>query len=125
MGWRRIPLRRSIDGSRWTLGLKLLLLTVFVAGTNGGAWERLSVGGGVNYQSTVTGYGIAHPTLGTTTVTQGAYALLNLHATYQLNERFSLGLSIRNALDKTYWTNLDYPNYGDPRSVMLSVRGRF
>lgn len=91
----------------------------------GGAWERLSVGGGVNYQSTVTGYGIAHPTLGTTTVTQGAYALLNLHANYQLNERFSLGLSIRNALDKTYWTNLDYPNYGDPRSVMLSVRGRF
>jgi len=91
----------------------------------GGGWERLTVGGGLNYQSTVTGFGIPHPTLVTTTVTQGAFVLLNLHANYQLNDRFSLGLSIRNALDKTYWANLDYPNYGDPRSVMLSLRGRF
>ncbi|MDH0862938.1 TonB-dependent siderophore receptor [Mitsuaria sp. GD03876] len=90
-----------------------------------GAWEKLTVGGGLNYQSTVTGFGIPHPTLGTVTVTQGAFVLLNLHANYQLNDRFSLGLSVRNALDKTYWANLDYPNYGDPRSVMLSVRGRF
>lgn len=90
-----------------------------------GAWERLTLGGGLNYQSTVTGFGILHPTLGTTTVTQGGFVLLNLHANYQLNDHFSLGLSIRNALDKTYWANLDYPNYGEPRSVMLSVRGRF
>ena len=90
-----------------------------------GGWERLTVGAGLNAQSGVTGFGIPHPTLGTVTVTQGAFVLLNLHANYQLNERFSLGLSVRNALDKTYWANLDYPNYGDPRSVMLSVRGRF
>lgn len=90
-----------------------------------GAWERLTVGAGVNAQSSVAGYGIPHPTLGTVTVTQGSYVLLNLHANYQLNDHFSLGLSVRNALDKTYWANLDYPNYGDPRSVMLSVRGRF
>ncbi|OWQ86176.1 TonB-dependent siderophore receptor [Roseateles aquatilis] len=91
----------------------------------GGAWERLTVGGGLNWQSKVTGYGIAHPTLGTVTVDQGAYVLVNLHANYQLNDHFSLGVSVRNALDKTYWANLDYPNYGDPRSVMVSLRGRF
>lgn len=90
-----------------------------------GGWERLTVGAGLNAQSSVSGFGIPHPTLGTVTVTQGAYVLLNLNANYQLNERFSLGLSVRNALDKTYWANLDYPNYADPRSVMLSVRGRF
>lgn len=90
-----------------------------------GGWERLTVGAGLNAQSAVSGFGIPHPTLGTVTVTQGAYVLLNLNANYQLNERFSLGLSVRNALDKTYWANLDYPNYADPRSVMLSVRGRF
>jgi len=90
-----------------------------------GTWEKLTLGGGLNYQSTVRGFGISHPVLGTTTVTQGGFVLLNLHANYQLNDRFSLGVSIRNALDKTYWANLDYPNYGDPRSVMLSVRGRF
>jgi glucan phosphoethanolaminetransferase (alkaline phosphatase superfamily) len=37
-----MALQRSIDGSRWTLGLKLLLLAVFVVATNGGAWERLA-----------------------------------------------------------------------------------
>ncbi|WP_343632404.1 TonB-dependent siderophore receptor [Roseateles sp.] len=90
-----------------------------------GAWERLTVGAGLNWQSTVTGYGIPHPTLGTVTVTQPSYLLLNLNANYQLNDHVSLGLSVRNALDKTYWANLDYPNYGDPRSVMVSLRGRF
>jgi lipid A ethanolaminephosphotransferase len=34
-------LGRSIDRSRWTLVLKLLLLLVFIVGTNGGAWARL------------------------------------------------------------------------------------
>ena len=64
-------------------------------------------------------------TFRTVTVTQPSYLLLNLNANYQLNDHVSLGLSVRNALDKTYWANLDYPNYGDPRSVMFSVRGRF
>lgn len=91
----------------------------------GGAWDRLTLGGGLNWQSKVTGFGIAHPLLGTVTVQQEAYALLNLNANYQLNDHFSLGLSMRNALNKTYWANLDYPNYGDPRSVLLSLRGRF
>jgi lipid A ethanolaminephosphotransferase len=40
MNWRRIALQ-EVDGSRWTLVLKLLLLLVFIAGTNGGAWQRL------------------------------------------------------------------------------------
>lgn len=90
-----------------------------------GAWERVTLGGGFNWQSVVTGYGIPHPKLGTVTVTQDAYALLNLHASYRINDKLSLGLSVRNALDKSYWANLDYPNYGDPRSLMLSLRGHF
>ncbi|WP_349743055.1 TonB-dependent siderophore receptor [Roseateles cavernae] len=90
-----------------------------------GAWERLTVGGGLNWQSQITGYNIPHPTLGAVTVEQKAYALVNLHASYRLNDRLSLGLSLRNALDESYWANLDYPNYGDPRSVMLTLRGRF
>ncbi|MCX2863251.1 TonB-dependent siderophore receptor [Paucibacter sp. PLA-PC-4] len=90
-----------------------------------GAWERLTVGGGLNWQSKIIGYNIPHPKQGTVTVQQKAYALVNLHASYRFNERLSLGLSLRNALDESYWANLDYPNYGDPRSVMLSLRGRF
>ena len=36
------PLRPNIDRGRWTLGLKLLLLLVFIVASNGGAWERLA-----------------------------------------------------------------------------------
>ncbi len=41
MGWRRVSFRQNIDASAWTLGLKLLLLAVFIAASNGGAWQRL------------------------------------------------------------------------------------
>ena len=30
-----------MDASAWTLGLKLLLLVVFIVASNGGAWQRL------------------------------------------------------------------------------------
>lgn len=90
-----------------------------------GDWNRLTVGAGVNWQSKVTGYNIPHPQLGSVTVDQEAYALVNLFANWKLNEQLSLGLSVRNLFDKAYWANLDYPNYGDPRSVMVTLRGQF
>lgn len=90
-----------------------------------GAWERLTLGGSLNWQSEIVGENIPHPSLGTVTVTQKAYALLNLHASYRFSETWSANLSLRNALDERYWANLDYPNYGDPRSFTLSLRARF
>ncbi|QPF73513.1 TonB-dependent siderophore receptor [Roseateles sp. DAIF2] len=90
-----------------------------------GAWERLTVGGGLNWQSKITGYDIPHPTLKTVTVTQKAYSVVNLHASYRISEQLSATLSLRNALDESYWANLDYPNYGEPRNVLLSLRARF
>ena len=41
MDGRGFALRQNIDASRWTLGLKLLLLVVFIVATNDGAWQRL------------------------------------------------------------------------------------
>jgi len=32
---------------------------------------------------------------------------------------------VRNALDKTYWANLDYNNYGEPRFVSVSLRWKY
>jgi len=90
-----------------------------------GAWQRLSLGAGLNWQGEVVGVGIPHPLLGTVTVTQKPVTLLNLHANLQVSDQLSLGLSVRNALDRSYWANLDYPNFGDPRSLLLSLRGRF
>ena len=58
------------------------------------------------------------------TVKQGSYALLNLHLNYRITERVQATLSVRNALDKRYWANLDYPNYGEPRNVTLALKWR-
>lgn len=89
-----------------------------------GAFSRFTLGGGVNWQSKVLGFNIPHPTLGRVTVKQGSYALLNLHLNYRITERVQATLSVRNALDKRYWANLDYPNYGEPRNVTLALKWR-
>ena len=90
----------------------------------GGAWNRLTLGGGVNWQSEIVGFNIPHPTQGTVTVKQAAYALVNLHANYRITEQVTATLSVRNAFDKRYWANLDYPNYGEPRNITASLRWR-
>lgn len=90
-----------------------------------GELSRVTVGGGVNWQSKVLGFNIPHPTLGTVTVQQDAYALVNLHANYRISDQWSAQLAVRNALDENYWANLDYPNVGEPRSWSLTLRYRY
>ncbi|APP86719.1 ligand-gated channel [Xanthomonas hortorum pv. gardneri] len=96
-----------------------------------GAWERLSIGGGVSWQSAVRGFNIERPTgdgTGDTTpvtVVQNAYALVHFNANYRISEQWTATLAVRNAFDKTYWANLDYQNYGEPRFVSVSLRWRY
>ncbi|MBT2766294.1 TonB-dependent siderophore receptor [Stenotrophomonas sp. ISL-67] len=90
-----------------------------------GVLERLTVGGGFSWQSDVEGYNIPYPLGGTRTVKQPAYMLVNLHANYAINDSWTASLNVRNALDKTYWANLDYNNYGEPRFVSASLRWKF
>lgn len=87
-----------------------------------GAWERLTLGGGVQWQSKVQGFNIPWPPGGTVTVNQPAYALVQFNANYRISDQWTATLSVRNALDKTYWANLDYNNYGEPRFVAASLR---
>ena len=90
-----------------------------------GALERLSVGAGVQWQSKVQGYNIPYPLGGTVTVNQPSYALVQFNANYRLSDSWTATLSVRNALDKAYWANLDYNNYGEPRFVALSLRWKY
>jgi len=90
-----------------------------------GVLDRLTVGGGFSWQSDVEGYNIPYPLGGTRTVKQPAYMLVNLHANYAINDSWTASLNVRNALDKTYWANLDYNNYGEPRFVSASLRWTF
>lgn len=90
-----------------------------------GALAPLSLGGSLQWQTKIEGFNIPHPLLGTVTVTDPPYALLNLRATWRFNDRLSATLALNNVTNKKYWANLDYANYGDPRNVMLTVRAKF
>lgn len=89
-----------------------------------GRWNRLTLGTGLNYQGEAVGYGISSPS-GPVTVEQSAFTLANVFVNYRFTDHLSAALSVRNALDKTYWATLDYPNYGEPRSAQLSLRWRY
>lgn len=90
-----------------------------------GDLRRLTIGGGVNWQGEQTGVVTTHPTTNPVAVSQGAFALVNLFATYRFTDHFTGTLSVRNVFDETYWATLDYPNYGEPRSAQFTLRWNY
>lgn len=94
-----------------------------------GAWNRLTVGGGVNWQSAIH-YSVTPWQLGkTVTARQDAYAVVNLMARYDFSRQVSATLNINNLFDKKYLSSLDTTfnsgYYGAPRNAMLNVRYAF
>lgn len=89
-----------------------------------GEWNKLRVGGGVNWQSRIytndTGPNNER-------FTQGSYAVVNLMARYQWNDNFYTALNINNLLDKVYYTNTSsgMGYYGAPRNAMLTFNYQF
>ena len=87
-----------------------------------GALEPLVLGGGLNWQSETIGYGVSHPSRTDATFTQDAYVLANLYATWNFSDNWTASLSATNLFDETYWANIDYANYGEPRSVSVTLK---
>lgn len=97
-----------------------------------GAWDRLSLGGGVSWQSSIyrnsTKPRADYLTSGRTEsarITQDAFYLVNVFAGYRFNDNFSAQLNINNLLDKKYYSNVGFYNgvyWGEPRNVMLNLR---
>ena len=83
-----------------------------------GAWDKLTLGGGVNWQSK---YGQDLHTF-----EQGSFATLNLMARYDVTQDLSVKLNVNNLLDKKYYGYADsWVVYGEPRSVLTSLDYRF
>jgi outer membrane receptor for ferric coprogen and ferric-rhodotorulic acid len=87
-----------------------------------GEWNRLSIGGGVNWQGEQTGVVTTAPGGVATDVRQAPFTVVNFFATYRFTDHFTGTLSVRNAFDKEYWATLDYPNYGEARSIQFTLR---
>lgn len=62
-------------------------------------------------------------------VTQGGYTLWNARAAYRIDPRWTLALNVNNLFDKTYYATIDRTNfgsvYGNPREVLMTLRGKF
>ncbi len=89
-----------------------------------GRLRNLALGGGLTWQSKITG-SLSLPSGDILATTQDAYSLVNLHVNYRFNENFSATLSAKNAFNEIYLANLDYPNYGEPRNVILSLKWQY
>lgn len=101
-------------------------LKVFTSYRLPGAWHRLTLGGGVNWQSenltTATNPGTGQ----TEHVGQASYALVDLMARYELTGQTSVQLNIANALDKRYMASSGSTYlWGEPRRVLVTLNHGF
>ncbi|MNO48912.1 Ferric-pseudobactin BN7/BN8 receptor precursor [compost metagenome] len=95
-----------------------------------GPLEKLRVGGNVYWQSRM--YNDISVTGGSYRLEQGAYAITDLMAGYQVNQNLDLQLNANNIFDRRYysaigsdvkWGGTD--TYGNPRNLMLTAKYSF
>ncbi|VVN76683.1 TonB-dependent siderophore receptor [Pseudomonas fluorescens] len=93
-----------------------------------GVLDKVTVGGGVSWQSAFYGK-IYSSTVGDyTQIKQGGYTLVDLMTRYQYNEHLSFTANANNVFDKQYLTglgNFDTTFYGEPRNLMLTTKWDF
>lgn len=92
-----------------------------------GDLNRLTVGGGVRWES-ATSYENKNVIPGTAVkATQSSYALVDLLARYRFDEHFTGSLNVNNLFDKKYYasTSVYSDLYGDPRSLTASLRWEY
>jgi outer membrane receptor for ferric coprogen and ferric-rhodotorulic acid len=124
LGWSRYLLEDA-DGNPVRTFVPRTLVRFFTAWTPGGALSKLTVGGGVNWQS--ESYNPVGLPGGLTTLRQGEFTLLSLLARYQFTPNVSVQVNGSNLLDKTYYVVDEYDNtcYGAPISYAASLNLRF
>ena len=85
----------------------------------GSTLAGLSVGGSFTLNGTQRGTGVEQP----------SYFVADLHAGYDISERFSVSLNVNNVFDKKYYSELRdtrFSNwYGAPRSAFVAFRVKY
>ncbi|MFJ3484110.1 TonB-dependent siderophore receptor [Pseudomonas sp. NPDC090202] len=89
-----------------------------------GAWNRLTIGGNVIWQSEI--YATNFDT--GTKAKQDPFAVVGLLANYKVDEHLSVGANFNNVFDKKYYDGLgtfSSGSYGEPRNLMLNAKWKF
>ncbi|MFJ2478990.1 TonB-dependent siderophore receptor [Pseudomonas sp. NPDC087598] len=110
----------------------LNMLRVSTAYRLPGDWQALTVGGAVNWQSSI--YGDSARPIGrdaagdfiteNTRINQGGYTVVKLMSRYAIDKNLSASLNVDNLFDTKYYENVGFYNgvfWGDPRTVTLSL----
>ncbi|ARU04605.1 hypothetical protein CCO03_07905 [Comamonas serinivorans] len=103
-----------------------------------GDWSRLTLGGGLSWQSMTYANVNGVPTGQTGAdgraitesrrIVQNAFWLLNLSAHYQFSQNLSASLNINNVLDKKYYSRVGFYSgvtWGTPRDIRFNLRYTF
>ncbi|WP_223414481.1 MULTISPECIES: TonB-dependent siderophore receptor [unclassified Pseudomonas] len=93
-----------------------------------GALDKVTVGGGISWQSASYGKIYSAPAGDYTRIKQGGYTLVDLMIRYQYNEHLSFTANANNVFDKKYLAglgNFDTTFYGEPRNLMLTTKWDF
>lgn len=94
-----------------------------------GALERLTVGGGVNWQSSIHFTSESWMLPQASTYKQDDYAVVELMARYQLTPQWSATATLNNLFDEKYVSSLDENfysgSYGEPRNVVVTSKWEF
>ncbi len=111
------------DGQVYNSHMPIHMLRVWSNYQLAGELSRWSVGGGVTAQSDI------YRTSNQIRASQSGYAVWSGRVQYRLDESWNLALNLNNLFDKRYYYTLGtttYGNhYGEPRNVMLTLRGSF
>ncbi|MBO9127810.1 TonB-dependent siderophore receptor [Rhizobium sp. 16-528-1A] len=115
------------DGFSMSVGIPQNSMKLFTSYRLPGEWEKLTIGGGVRWESSssFTQKNSTFPR-GVTTK-QDAFFVVDLMAKYDFNEKVTAKLNIHNLFDKKYYasTNIYSNVYGDPFNATLSLNYKF
>ncbi len=126
-GWTAYQLRDA-QGEKVVTTQPRRILKAFTTYQLPGALNRITVGGGVSWESEA--YALAsNPASGAPVrVEQDAYALVNLMAKYQITEQLSAQVNVDNLTDEAYYSNIGTFGqiaYGRPRTLSLTTHYAF
>lgn len=103
------------------------LLRTFTTYRLPGALNKLTIGGGVNWQDSIYTYAL-NPAGNPEKIEQDAYALVNLMARYEVTNDLSVQVNANNVTDEKYFDIFDAygaMTYGAPRSITTSAKYSF
>lgn len=110
------------DGSRMSSQIPRTTVRLFTTYRLPDDWNRLTIGGGFDWQSRFYQSAMA-PAGRQVTVGQAAYATVSVMVRYALTRKATLSIHLDNLLDKHYYAMAGFYNqflYGAPRNAMVA-----